>query len=110
VSNQEAVADVERGPSEATPWHWVVPLALGSALVVLIAQVHGLRSDVDALQSEVAASQVSVVDSSDSVELSQLCALLGAVAEANGVKPAEVFAANEALGDCEAAAVDASTP
>jgi hypothetical protein len=92
-----------------TLWLWSVPLVLALMLVVLLAQVHVLRRDVADLQEQSAISSGAAVDGPDATEFTKMCALLGALAKADGVKPAEVFSGDAVQGKCEAAAVDAST-
>jgi hypothetical protein len=109
VSNPE---DLDPRPASSRPltlWLWSVPLVLALMLVVLLAQVHGLRRDVADLQQQSANSSGVAVDGPAATEFTKMCALLGALAKANGVKPAEVFSGDDVQGNCEAAAVEAST-
>jgi hypothetical protein len=107
MSNGGDIADAN-SRSNGLFWKWLVPLVLGGVLVSLLVEVHGLRGDVHDLQGQVEGSSPGA-SGPDLAEFSEMCGLLGALAKANGVKPADLFRANAVQSDCEAAAVDAST-
>jgi hypothetical protein len=79
-------------------------------VIALLVQVRGLRNDVTVMQRDVSAQVAAGVPASliSLDDSPQVCALLGAIAGAHGIRPAQLFADDTSLEACEQFAATAA--